>query len=67
MNAEHVLLQELFNGNLQAASQWALDMALAARTRDGIAGTLVIKIPRNIKDQMDVAFVAGKTQMALEF
>lgn len=61
------LLEELGSGEVRAASQWALDVALRARATDGITGTLVIQIPRNGSDQVEVAFVAGKTQMALEF
>ena len=40
-------------------SKWALGAARDARTTDGIAGLLVLKIPSKVGDFVDVTFTCG--------
>lgn len=53
--------------NLRPASRWALEVALKALATDGVAGTLVIQIPRQRADRVDVSFVAGVTDLIQRF
>jgi hypothetical protein len=52
---------------LRPASRWALEVALKAAITDGVAGTLVIQIPRQTRDIVDVAFVAGVCELTQRF
>ncbi len=51
---------------LRPASRWALGAAIMAMETDGVAGALVVKVPRKTSDLLDVSFVAGPCRMMLE-
>lgn len=61
------MIDELGNGHLRPASQWAVDAAVNARLVDGVAGTLIVKIPRKPGDPLDVAFVTGEPRLEIKF
>jgi hypothetical protein len=62
----HAGLHDLVQ-DLRPASRWALEVALKAVLTDGVAGTLIIQIPRQRKDMCDVSFVAGTCELMQRF
>jgi len=52
--------------DLRPASRFHLETALAAARTEGVAGTLVINLPRKTSDLIDVKFVGGETRLILD-
>jgi hypothetical protein len=52
-------LSELIAEGLGSRSTWALRAAIDAAQSKDVAGVLVIKIPPNTKDRLDVTFTIG--------
>jgi hypothetical protein len=61
-----VALQHMIK-DLRPASRWALEVALKALATEGVTGTLVIQIPRQCRDLVEVAFVAGAAELTQRF
>lgn len=52
---------------LRPASKWALDVAVKALVTEGVAGTLVIQIPRQTRELVEISFVAGVCELTQRF